>query len=114
MITFKEYLNEIAIKGKAYKKKKVTEAELRELINTENKNKELENLDVSDITNMSGLFEATDYGKWEISDIDDWNTSNVLNSPLVLFILLLKLWVIERVPFNGIIFLYWLLALHSF
>ena len=43
MITFKEYLAEIAIKGKPVKtKKKVTEVELRGLIKTKNENGELE------------------------------------------------------------------------
>ena len=80
MITFKEYLAEIAIKGKAVKaKKKVTEAELRELV--KNRDVEgLENADVSKITNMKELFENTNLGSPEFNpDISDWDTSNVTN-----------------------------------
>ena len=80
MITFKEYLNEIAIKGKVAKaKKKVTETELRILVRDRDV-KGLENADVSEVTDMSNLFFLSDIGSSNFNpDISDWDTSKVTN-----------------------------------
>jgi len=55
---------------------------IKDIIKNEGPDANLNIIDVSDITNMQGLFDISEYGKFiEIGNIkiDDWNVSNVRN-----------------------------------
>ena len=105
MKSVSSYINEALKLGKSrYKYQPKTKEELKEIItqriNAEGNEVDLNDIDVSNITDMSGLFQLSDFNgdisKWDVSnvtdmhymfngcasfnqDISNWDVSNVKN-----------------------------------
>ena len=77
MINFEQYLLERkgSIVAQPKHKRKVTIQELKQMI--ANKDPDIADVDVSDITNMRELFEGSDFGGSWTADLSGWDTSNV-------------------------------------
>ena len=80
MKSINQYITEkLFIKNKTYNYFPETKEELKEIINKrikeEGKEVDLNDIDTSEITDMSNLFEVTNFN----GDISDWDVSNVTN-----------------------------------
>ena len=76
MINFEQYL--IERKGSSagqQTKRKVTKEQLKQMIT--NKDSNIADVDVSEITDMSELFKGSDFGGSWTADISEWDTSKV-------------------------------------
>ena len=77
MINFEEYLLERKGSVVNKEKRKVTEAELRQMV--KNKDSSISDVDVSDVKDMSYLFRNKDFGGSWTADLSGWDTSKVEN-----------------------------------
>ena len=76
MINFEQYLAERKSSSAGQQtKRKVNIEQLKQMI--ANKDPKIANVDVSEITDMKGLFEDSDFGGSWTADLSEWDTSKV-------------------------------------